>query len=264
MHTSEPGITRATIVNAIRELQEKSDFKPDFILWMDDDQVVEAAQVQMLIDDMAQFPDVDLFAGWTWIASGGDHFSPPQVSCGRMDLAQGEVSHAEYKSVQLANGVFEVHWTGFPVVIMRTSALDKVGKHPFSHYPCEDSPWGECGEDISFCKRLTDAGGKIMVDSRVFVPHLKLKALGPVPPSKEEIALALTGNAEPKIPPVEGPKEMPQGMASFSIAIHLPPEEKERLRKAEEERQKNLKLVVGDKILELNAQAAREVFKDLV
>lgn len=193
IHTSEPGITRATIVKAILELKDKGQFDPEFILWMDDDQIVEAGQVKMLLNDAEEFPDVDLFAGWTWIASSGPHINAPQVSCGRMSLERGEVSHAEYKSVQSADGVFEVGWTGFPVVLMRTSALEKVGKHPFSHYPCPESPWGECGEDISFCKRLTDAGGRIYVDSRVFVPHLKLKALGPVPPSKEEIDLALTG-----------------------------------------------------------------------
>ena len=193
IHTSEPGITRATIVKAILEMRDKGQFNPEFILWMDDDQIVEPQQVQMLMRDADQFPDVDLVAGWTWIASGGPHVNAPQVSCGRMDLDKGELSHPEYKSVQAANGVFEVGWTGFPLVLMRTSALDKVGKNPFSHWPCDNSPWGECGEDISFCKRLTDAGGKIYVDSRVFVPHLKLRALGPVPDSKEEIALALTG-----------------------------------------------------------------------
>ena len=192
-YTSEPGITRATIVKAILEMREKGQFNPEFILWVDDDQIVEPQQVRMLIGDADQFPGVDLFAGWTWIASGGPHVNAPQVSCGRMDMEKGELSHAEYKSVQSAGGVFEVGWTGFPLVLMRTSALDKVGKHPFSHWPCANSPWGECGEDISFCKRLTDAGGKIYVDSRVFVPHLKLKALGPVPDSKEEISMALTG-----------------------------------------------------------------------
>jgi len=198
-HTSEPGITRQTIVNSVREL--KGQFDPEFILWLDDDQIVEPDQVAMLINDADQFPDVDLFAGWTWIASSGPHSNEPQVSCGRMNLDKGELSYAEYRSVQSANGVFEVGWSGFPLVLMRVSALEKVGKHPFTHYPCPESPWGECGEDISFCKRLTDAGGRIYVDSRVFVPHLKLKALGPVPASREEIALALTGRA----PDVEDP-----------------------------------------------------------
>lgn len=190
-HTSEPGITRATIVKSISEL--KGQFDPEFILWMDDDQIVESQQVSMLLNDAAQFPDVDLFAGWTWIASSGPYANEPQVSCGRMNLEKGELSYAEYRSVQSADGVFEVGWTGFPVVLMRTSALEKVGRHPFSHYPCPESPWGECGEDISFCKRLGDAGGRIYVDSRVFVPHMKMKALGPLPASKGEIALALTG-----------------------------------------------------------------------
>jgi hypothetical protein len=270
LHCSEPGATRTTIVNAVKELKEQGNLDLEFILWIDDDQIVEPQQVLMLINDLEQLPEVDVMAGWTWLASSGPNFNQPQASCGRMNIDKGEVAHANYETIQAvqsADGVFEVGWTGFPVVLMRTSALDKVGKHPFTHYPCPESAWGECGEDISFCKRLTDAGGKIYVDSRVFVPHLKMKALGPIPPSKEEIALALTGNAEPKMPPVEGPKEMPKGMASFSIATHLSAEEKERRRIAEEERQRNLKLVVGDEMLELNAEAARfvaSVFEDLV
>jgi hypothetical protein len=251
IHTSEPGITRAQIAKTVLEMRDKNQFSPDFILWIDDDQILEPAQVLMLIADMEQFPDADMIAGWTWIASSGPHENAPQVSCGRMDLSKGELSHAEYRSVQAAGGVFEVGWTGFPVVLMRTGALDKTGKHPFSHYPCPDSPWGECGEDISFCKRLTDAGGKIMVDSRVFVPHLKLKALGPVPASKEEIGLALTGQS---------------GMSTCSAVVHIPPSAKEEMKREEEERRKSFKLVVGEEMMKLNADAARyaaRVFEDL-
>src|SRR5262249_15135388 len=80
-HTSEPGITRATIVKSIVEL--KGQFDPEFILWMDDDQIVEPEQVAMLLNDADQFPDVDMFAGWTWISSSGPHVNDPQVSCGR-------------------------------------------------------------------------------------------------------------------------------------------------------------------------------------
>ena len=221
IHTSEPGITRATIVNSIKELNDKGQFSPEFILWMDDDQIVEYGQVSMLMGDAHEFPDADMICGWTWIASSGAHVNEPQVSCGRMDLERGELSHAEYHSVQSADGLFEVGWSGFPLVLMRPSALEKVGKHPFSHYPCPRSPWGECGEDISFCKRLTDAGGKIYVDSRVFVPHLKLKALGPVPDSKEQIELALTGS-RPE-PPLEEKMEIVESHARTWLELHKSP-----------------------------------------
>lgn len=190
-YTSSAGITRQTILQQIKKMEP--DFIPEYILWIDDDQIVDAGIVDMLISDADQIPDADLVAGWTWIANSGAHENAPQVSCGRMDLDKGELSHAEYRSVQAANGVFEVHWTGFPVLVMRYSALGKLGKHPFAHYPCAESPWGECGEDISFCKRLRDAGGRIMVDSRAFVPHLKLRALGPAPLSEEEVKMALAG-----------------------------------------------------------------------
>lgn len=202
-YTSNPGITRQTIWKQIDSMAPG--FVPDYILWIDDDQIVEAGLLDLLIADMGALPDADLVSGWTWIASNGAHFNEPQVSCGRMNLDKGELAHAEYRSVQSANGVFEVDWTGFPVVLMRTSALKKAGKHPFAHLPCPESPWGECGEDISFCKRLGDAGGKIYVDSRAFVPHMKQKALGPSPESKDEIALALSGqSATPDIPSIGG------------------------------------------------------------
>lgn len=192
-YTSIAGVTRQTIVSQI-ELAPPA-FKPDYILWIDDDQIVDTAIVDLLIADMEALPDADIVAGWTWIAGSGAYFNAPQVSCGRLNFEKGEISHADYRTVQPADGVFEVHWTGFPVLLMRPDALKKVGKHPFAMLPAPDSPWGMWGEDISFCKRLRDAGGKIYVDSRAFVPHLKLKPLGPSPESKDEIALALSGRA---------------------------------------------------------------------
>jgi hypothetical protein len=266
-HTSEPGITRATIIKSLAEL--KGQFDPEFILWMDDDQIVDPQQVRMLIEDAEQFQDVDLIAGWTWIASSGPHSNDPQVSCGRMDLAKGELSYAEHRSVQAANGVFEVSWTGFPVVLMRTRALEKTGKHPFAHMPCPESPWGECGEDISFCKRLTDAGGKIYVDSRIFVPHLKLKALGPVPASQQEVSLALTGRSGNDIAIPEAPappKDSGMGPSTSCIAFKVPGYEAESRKKEREDREKGWVPMVGDSMVKVNADAARfaaQVFEEL-
>jgi hypothetical protein len=61
---------------------------------------------------------------------------------------------------------------------MRLSALEKASSFPgekaFSPAPAPRSTWGHAGEDVSFCTRLKRAGGKLFVDSRVFVPHLKM------------------------------------------------------------------------------------------
>lgn len=217
-YTSQASTTREAILQNVKRIP---DFNPEFILWVDDDQLVEPWHVEQLLNDARQFPDVDMFCGWTFIAM--DVFATdPQASCGRLNLDKvgnvrvkcgeasfansrgdarqevemlvmldAELQYADWQSMQAAPGVFDVTWSGFPLALMRASCLEKVGPHPFAHIPAPNSIWGHCGEDVSFCVRLAKAGGRIMVDTRVFVPHLKLRALGPqVLPKEQREALS--------------------------------------------------------------------------
>src|SRR6185369_4917792 len=97
----------------------------------------------------------------------------------------------------------EVEWTGFPVVLMRAGAIEKAnacaaerinkilealgekgnpGLQRLSFGPIftPSSVFGFTGEDVSFSINTKEAGGKILLDSRVFVEHMKLRAIRPI------------------------------------------------------------------------------------
>jgi hypothetical protein len=106
----------------------------------------------------------------------------------------------------------EVQWTGFPVVLMRAGVIEKAMENArarmevimkalghdkpetrklcFAPIFAENSAFGFTGEDVAFCVNVQDFGGKILVDSRVFVEHLKLRPIRPpqVQPKEGEIA----------------------------------------------------------------------------
>jgi hypothetical protein len=70
--------------------------------------------------------------------------------------------------------------SGFPVVLMRTSALEKAGgAAAFTPLIQKDFQWGFAGEDVSFFVAAHKAGLKFAVDRRVKVPHMKLRAADP-------------------------------------------------------------------------------------
>lgn len=159
-HSSDVSITRHELGKAALGVN------PDYILWIDDDNPVTATNIFQLIADLEHLPEADVVAGWCYTRSGN-------ISCGRWEdhaskhITLEELMYGEHELKQ-------VEWTGFPVVLMRANALGKAGKFPFLRMTDETSPWGCRGEDYSFCWKLAEAGGKIFVDRRVKVPHLKV------------------------------------------------------------------------------------------
>jgi len=173
-HSSNVFITRSFLAKNALAMKPK----PKFLLWIDDDQPVTPAAFDQLLSDLDN-TDADMVAGWTWIPDP----NKMRISAGKMDEGKDEVLHippGEMVKATEQGAVIEVEWTGFPVVLMRTEALEKAGRLPFMPMEAPRSEWGHAGEDVSFCTRLRNAGGKILVDSRVFVPHLKLLPFIPV------------------------------------------------------------------------------------
>jgi len=174
-HSSNVFITRSILAKNALAMEPR----PKYVLWIDDDQIVTPTNFDQLLEDLENMPEVDMVAGWTWIPDP----NKMRISCGKMGEETSDVLHVppgEMVKAMEHGAVVEVEWTGFPVVLMRTEAIEKAGPLPFSPLPAPKSEWGHAGEDVSFCQRLTSNGGKIVVDSRVFVPHLKLHPFVPV------------------------------------------------------------------------------------
>ena len=167
-------VTRAAIAESI----VKSGPLPDYVLWIDDDNIVTLQHALMLIDDLEKNSGIAGVCGWCWCLP--DHYGlPPCLSVGAF-LENGMLHKFTYE--ELMEGEIElkrVGFTGFPVFLMRGEVLAKFSNTPFAPILSNASTWGFFGEDVSFCIRASQAGLKFFVDRRVKVPHLKLRAAEP-------------------------------------------------------------------------------------
>jgi hypothetical protein len=142
---------------------------PDYVLWVDDDNILTPDGLMLLAADLEEHPEIDMAAGWSWAADAltitAGLFMPGKNGkhCGRI----------EHKTLMAGpHDLFRVEWTGFPAVLMRGSLLVDAGEKAFIPIPNNIKPWFCYGEDISFC--LNVEGHLMVIDRRVRVPHLKL------------------------------------------------------------------------------------------
>lgn len=149
----------------------------DALLWVDSDQVFEAAAADTL-----------------------DGLAVPFVSAliarrGVRDFACVFADGCERVSVGEAGGPLEVRYVGCGFTLVRRSAFEAVAKHfglpriedpsgPIVPYylPMVASIAGQglayLGEDYAFCERVRQTGGRILVDTRPRVGHLGLYDYG--------------------------------------------------------------------------------------
>jgi hypothetical protein len=179
-HTSNVYITRAALCKSLLDLPEL----PELVLWLDDDQILRREGFDRLLADLEGLPEADMIAAWTWIQ--GDDGQVTRVSAGIYTDSGADVRHIPIAELRQAEGLIEVKWTGFPAVLMRGETLRKAANaarerngipNPFCPIPAPASAWGHTGEDIAFCVNVGDAGGRMFVDPKVFVEHLKLRAV---------------------------------------------------------------------------------------
>lgn len=145
----------------------------DFVLWLDDDNLVAPGQVCRLYDSLKKHKEIDIVTGWCWLQEYKDKVVD-KCSVGRID---GEKFPAlRYPELMAgAEDLVPIDWSGFPVVLMRTEAIKRAGLHPFTPLMDPSYPYGMSGEDIAFFKRAGDAGVRTVCDRTVKVKHLKRK-----------------------------------------------------------------------------------------
>jgi hypothetical protein len=154
------------------------------ILWIDDDNPLSVPNFVQLLDDLEAHPEADLVSGWYWIA--GDVMEGGRVCAGTFGKEYETVS---VKAIDIVHrkSLVPVEWVGFGCVLMRMSAMKKAGENPFRPILC-DSKLGFTGDDVSFCARLHENGGVLLMDPQVQVPHLKLRCVAPPVARQEEKA----------------------------------------------------------------------------
>lgn len=163
---------------AIAESIVKSGTIPDYVIWIDDDNIVTARDILMLIEDLDASEEIACVAGFCWCLAN-NYGVPPKLSVGTF-RADGLLESMTYEELMAGDEhVKPIGWTGFPAVAMKGDVLVKVGVQSFAPILSDATPWGFWGEDIAFCIRARDAGLKFFVDRRVKVPHLKFRDANP-------------------------------------------------------------------------------------
>jgi hypothetical protein len=102
------------------------------------------------------------------------------MECYRM--TQEDLQNAQKNGTMLiTSDDLEPHafWSGFPVVLMRGSALRELGPSAFAPIVDPKVKFGFTSEDTSFFVNARKAGQKWAVDLRVKVPHGKFRAIEP-------------------------------------------------------------------------------------
>jgi hypothetical protein len=168
-YTTNPYVTRYVLTKQVLECP----VNVDYVLWIDDDNLVDWQHVTRLMKDLDEHPEAALVAGWCWIQSDmGDGSARSSVGRwvdGKMvSLTENELDDDE---------LIEIDVSGFPCVLMRPELLKANGKgwipdreDCVDHFP---------GEDIAFCLNAKKKGFRLFADGRVKVPHLKLRAIEP-------------------------------------------------------------------------------------
>ena len=156
--------------------------RPDYILWLDDDQILTLEALQHLIRDLEEHPELDGVVGWAWCEGSIYSSGNRMLSCGVRE-ANGKPTRLAHEKMMAAEGdLILISYSGFPAVVMRGRVLDQVGPRAFMPIFDEElfPPYGMSGEDVAFFLHAADAGLKFAVDRRVMVPHLKLRCAEPV------------------------------------------------------------------------------------
>jgi len=168
-YTNNIYITRQQILNSLLKDKEL-----DYILWVDDDNIVNTAAFARMLDDLECHTEADAVCGWYFLA--GEIFEGVRSSCGTFSEKM-ELIHFTAEQLQ-SKQLLRAEWAGLGCVLMRKRALELVGDRPFRPI-LGDWELGYTGDDISFFHRFHSNGGVMYCDPQVHVPHLKLRCVAP-------------------------------------------------------------------------------------
>jgi hypothetical protein len=169
-YTNNIYITRQVIHNTLMKDEDL-----DYILWVDDDNIVEVSSFTKLFDDLEAHPEIDAVAAWYFCA--GQVFEGVRASVGMFNEKR-DIVPISLKELSTNKSLIPIDWSGLGCVLMRKSGLDKAGVKPFRPIT-GDWELGFAGDDISFFNRFKDGGGVIYCDPTVHVPHLKVRCVAP-------------------------------------------------------------------------------------
>lgn len=152
----------------------------DYVLWLDDDNLLSVQNAVQLINDLALHPEAAAVFGWSWVQPDLYDGGQAITSVGRFEDGDRVGHMVPYPELMAGDeDVKEIGFSGFPAVVMRGEMLEALGEGAFAPLMDPAQAWGFASEDKAFCMRARDAGYRIFVDRRVRLPHLKMRDAEP-------------------------------------------------------------------------------------
>jgi hypothetical protein len=147
---------RNILVQEARELETK------YLFFLDDDVLVPNQTINRRVYVLENERDVDLLTGIVPVKSPGGE---PCI------FKEG---HASSYWDWTFNERFDVDSCGMAACMIRMGAFEKVGEPWFEWIKEKKGPGHtyELGEDVGFCKKLKDAGGRILADGGILCGHI--------------------------------------------------------------------------------------------
>lgn len=151
-------------VESIAENVQPDD-EPEYILWIDSDNVVSVDGFYALRKAMEAIPEASGVGAWYLMKVPGKW--DPMITAGSGD------NRPTVQDVQAARGrLLPVEYIGFGFLLMRFSLIESMGLGCFKPMLRGDGDFEE--DDVSFCLRANESGAKFFLHSGVHSPHLKL------------------------------------------------------------------------------------------
>ena len=213
-HTSNVYCTRIELADAVL----KVGMDPEFVLWVDDDNVVSPQDVQALIADLDGHPELDWVGGCCWCDTGDYENHPfvlsfgrqgPNLECNLFGVEDWCKFQVQKKLAITSDDVApDALWSGFPVILMRGAMLKRLGWEAFKPM-LGNYHRGFTSEDTTFFYRAHEAGMKGAIDLRVMVPHLKLRGIQPqiLPAAERDKVLGFMAKMQETMSEGQAPEE---------------------------------------------------------
>lgn len=132
----------------------------DWVIWLDSDHIYRAKDMYALIK-RAEEQDIPMLSATYYLRGAGK-----ETAHTRFDITKGH-----FKQTELTGEVMECDVIGFGFVVMRWSFIKKMvemfGKDLFKMDYDNNTT-----EDTYFCRKVKEAGHKVLFDSSVIVGHL--------------------------------------------------------------------------------------------
>jgi hypothetical protein len=154
----------------VRQLlaKEAQALRPDYVLWIDSDNLVTVEGFQHLFSSAEADPDVSIIGAWYYFpASDGI-----RIAAGRNPATAANMVTQD--KIVAADNLMAVGYIGFGMCLMKGQVFQDTAPYHFRPILDDASPEGFMTDDAGFCCLAAERGHKTFLHPAVRVEHLKV------------------------------------------------------------------------------------------